>query len=178
MAVRPPVVVTSRAELIGNGGPRGWSRRDGFALPESPWRVDHLRWVCVGVVDDGPSAEAAVEAHARGAGLLVAVELPAAARVQFLDDLRRAAVSDPLALDAPVVVFDPNASAALLSSVQTALLDALAEGNTLAASARSLHLSTRTGHRRLAEARATLGVSTTAAAIARWVAERDHLCSE
>jgi len=52
-----------------------------------------------------------------------------------------------------------------LSEEMTALLRALANGATVAEAARRLHVSLRGAHRRLAAARAALGVSTTQQAV-------------
>jgi DNA-binding NarL/FixJ family response regulator len=60
-----------------------------------------------------------------------------------------------------------GASATLLDRESINLLEALALGQTLEAAARSLSISRRTADRRLAAARRRLGVTTTAAALAK-----------
>jgi DNA-binding CsgD family transcriptional regulator len=53
----------------------------------------------------------------------------------------------------------------VLTAEERDLLALLADGQTLGAAARSLHLSRRTADRRLAGARAKLGVASTAEAV-------------
>jgi hypothetical protein len=97
----------------------------------------------------------AVSAVAAGAGLVAdARALEPEDHVALCDDLRR--------LGALRVVDDgmtPGVEAA-------ALLDLLAAGRSLGASAAVLHLSRRSADRRLAEAREALGAATTAQAVA------------
>jgi DNA-binding CsgD family transcriptional regulator len=59
-----------------------------------------------------------------------------------------------------------------LDGVAAALLDALAAGRLVADAARDAHVSLRTAHRRLREAREALGATTTAEAVARWSSGR------
>jgi DNA-binding NarL/FixJ family response regulator len=65
-----------------------------------------------------------------------------------------------------------RAGAAGMDETAAALLDALAQGRLVAQAARDAHVSLRTAHRRLREARDTLGAATTAEAVARWAGGR------
>ncbi len=55
------------------------------------------------------------------------------------------------------------------------LLDALARGRPVAGAARQAHMSLRTAHRRLRQAREVLGASTTAEAVGRWAQRSEQL---
>jgi DNA-binding NarL/FixJ family response regulator len=61
-----------------------------------------------------------------------------------------------------------------LDDTAATLLDALARGRLVAQAARDAHVSLRTAHRRLSEAREALGAATTAEAVARWSSGRFH----
>ena len=76
---------------------------------------------------------------------------------RLCDDLRRLGVLEVLTADSPR---RPS-----LTRVQRELLEALAAGKTLGEAASEVGLPRRTADRRLADARAALGVDTTAAAI-------------
>lgn len=128
----------------------------GFGVDDSAWTVDHL--VCVGTVAGPESYAAAIDLTLRGADVVadVADELVDA----FLDELARAGVTP----------WEPTAAAP--DDGTRALLDELAGGASIAAAARRCHMSERSAHRRLADARTTWGVSTTAEVIATWSARR------
>jgi DNA-directed RNA polymerase specialized sigma24 family protein len=156
-----PLVVADRA-LLPSGAREGlaaagWRVEDGFALPAEPWDLTDRRWARAGVVADDDGLAAAVLAAARGVGVLAGCP----------DERRRARLVDDLGRIAPVEVLDlgPDPLAAL-DDDQRALLAALAEGASIAEAAGRLHLSTRTAERRLATARRSLGVRTTAEAVA------------
>jgi DNA-binding CsgD family transcriptional regulator len=68
----------------------------------------------------------------------------------------------------------PPGGAASLDATTIALLEALARGRLVSQAARDAHVSLRTAHRRLSEARVALGAATTAEAVARWAGGRDH----
>ncbi|WP_421118265.1 helix-turn-helix domain-containing protein [Aquihabitans daechungensis] len=145
--------------------PPGWQVHPGFDLPAEPWDVSASRLLCVGSVDDGEAAQAAITALTRGAGLAVRVTVRGAAHHRFLDDLHK--------LSAPVPYEPPGTrTTSELDPDQRDLLDALAAGATVTAAAAALHVSRRTANRRLAEARALLGVDSNTAAVRRWMAER------
>ena len=92
------------------------------------------------------------------------------------DGVVAAAVAGGVALDAgvldQVVAGRPDGPAAgvTLDPAGEALLSALAGGLPLTAAARVEHMSLRTAHRRLSDARDALGAATTAEAVARWCA--------
>lgn len=129
---------------------------EGFDLADDPWAVTGV--VCVGRVDDDASHAGALDAALRGADVVADVVPERAAA--FLDDVTRSGL----------VLW--TGSAAGDRPDWAPLLDALADGLAIAEAARRCHLSVRSAHRRLAEARAALGVPTTAAAVARWSARR------
>jgi DNA-binding NarL/FixJ family response regulator len=142
----------------------GWHTREGFALPEPGWDVTAARLVLFGRVADVDTAELALLAAARGAGV-VAIADPAS-------ETGRALLAD-LARIGPVST-DPDADdsdrrrrpgSPQLAPEQRALLDRLANGETIAAAAAAEFLSLRTANRRIAEAREALGVRTTREAV-------------
>lgn len=139
--------------------PPGWTTRSGFDLPAAPWDLGHRRWICVGTVSDRATAGDAVAAAARGVGLIVALDLDGESERRLLEDLDRVGV-----------VSDVGPTASGLTAPQAALLQALAQGQTLIAAAERFHVSRRTAHRWLADARQQLGVATTAEAVTRWLA--------
>jgi hypothetical protein len=134
----------------------GWRCDDGFDLPPQPWDLTDRRWVRTGAVDDEDAVAAAVLAAARGVGLVVGCP-DHDRRELLLDDLRRIGPVELVELGPdPLAVLDDD---------QRALLAALAAGTSVGAAADALHLSTRTAERRLAAARRSLGVRTTAEAV-------------
>lgn len=141
----------------------GWTTIDGFALPAVPWDLTSLRLICVGSVADAEAAGPAVAAVARGAGLAVSLGLTGNDRRRFLEDLERLGATPTTSTAHPRDGLEPH---------HTELLDLLVTGATLTAAATRLHLSRRTAHRRLAEARQRLGVDTTAEAVAAWLTRR------
>lgn len=149
-----------RVELV----PVGWTGRAGFDLPDVPWDLASRRWVCIGAVTDADAAQAATGALARGVGLVVAVDLHGDDRRRFAEDLARAGSATTPGPRTTLGLGDEHAS----------LLDALAGGLNVTAAAASVHLSRRTANRRLAEARARLGVTTTVEAVSCWTELRDH----
>jgi DNA-binding NarL/FixJ family response regulator len=144
----------------------GWHTRDGFALPESGWDVTAARLVLYGRVADVDTAELALLAAARGAGVVTIADTGSDIGRALLADLARigTVVTDPDT--------DPGGSAGpdatggpQLAPEQRALLERLANGETIAAAAQSEFLSLRTANRRIAEAREVLGVRTTREAV-------------
>lgn len=141
----------------------GWTGVDGFLLPRAPWDLAPQRLMCIGRVTDLEVARQAVAAAARGVGLAVSVELTGDDKRRFLEDLERLGASP---------AGKASTTADLLDADHGELLAALATGATLTAAAADLHLSRRTAHRRIAEARQRLGVNTTVEAVAAWLADR------
>lgn len=147
----------------------GWTTREGFALPENNWDVSGTRLVLFGRVVDADTAELAVLAAARGAGVVAIADSGSdVGRALYADLARVGPVSmDP---DAPVAgggdTDEPAAgSGPQLAPEQRALLERLAGGETIAAAAAAEFLSLRTANRRIAEAREVLGVRTTREAV-------------
>jgi hypothetical protein len=165
----------------------GWQTREGFALPESSWDVTSSRLVLFGRVPDVDTAELALLAAARGAGVIAIADVRAEVGRALLADLERIGPvsTDP---DAPVVVAGSGSGPGRGSSVapgpaagpegggdhgagtplapeQRALLERLAKGETIAAAAQAEFLSLRTANRRIAEARQALGVRSTREAV-------------
>ncbi len=126
----------------------GWTTREGFALPETSWDVSGARLVLFGRVADADTAELAVLAAARGAGVVAIADAGS--------DVGRALLAD-LARVGPVST-DPDAPIAGEAGEP-------AGGETIAAAAAAEFLSLRTANRRIAEAREVLGVRTTREAV-------------
>lgn len=112
--------------------------------------------LCVGRVRSAQDATEAVLAAVTGARLLVAAAAERDVVDQLLDDLRRLGE-----VDHRVGHSLPPA----LTQDQRVLLAHLLSGRTLGEAGRRLHLSRRTADRRLADARLSLGVNTTAEAL-------------
>lgn len=126
----------------------GWRVIDG-------WRTEP-DVVCAGVVDDAASAAEALLAAVGGAGLIIEARADRDLVDRLVDDLRRLG---------PVEHCTHEPGFAVLTAEERDLLALLADGLTLGAAARSLHVSRRTADRRLAGARARLGVESTAEAV-------------
>jgi DNA-binding NarL/FixJ family response regulator len=67
----------------------GWQTREGFALPESSWDVTSSRLVLFGRVSDLDTAELALLAAARGAGVIAIADVRAEVGRALLADLER-----------------------------------------------------------------------------------------
>ncbi|MEN3309152.1 MAG: hypothetical protein V7603_5354 [Micromonosporaceae bacterium] len=153
----------------------GWHTREGFALAESAWDVGAARLVLYGRVADLDTAELAVHAAARGAGVVAIVDPATDAGRALLSDLSRLGpvTRDP---DADVESQErgdgEGGVVALLLPEQRALLDRLANGETIAAAAAAEYLSLRTANRRIAQARDALGVRTTREAVLTYLRQR------
>jgi DNA-binding NarL/FixJ family response regulator len=140
----------------------GWIIRDGFALPEGSWDVSDARLLLHGHVTDPDSLHLAVLAAARGAGILAITDPTSGFGQALIDDLGRLGA----------VTQDSTPAAADLADEQRALLERLAAGHTIAAAAAAEFLSLRTANRRIAEARAQFGVSTTREAVLAYLRQR------
>lgn len=146
-----PAAVETVATLARLGGAtveRGW---DGGAFAGGGSASDR---VCVGTAAPGDEAAIVDLAH-RGTGLVLAFDADQAGPSAELGDAlwRMGDVEDWRG--APIAALDPD---------QLNILDAVAQGATVAHAAKELYLSYRTAHRLIAKARATLGVSSTAEA--------------
>ncbi len=153
MSPRPPAIVVRHPAPVPSA-PLGWTATTLDDLPREPFALGHLRLAVVGEVADPDDAAAFLLAAARGVAVVVGLRLTGAAAEQFLDDLAR--LTD---------LHQAPTELAELSVEHRQLLDALTEGLTLTAAAERLGLSRRTATRRLAEARALLGASTTVEAL-------------
>ncbi len=154
----------------------GWHTREGFALPDPSWDVTAQRLLLYGRVTDLDTAELAVHAAARGAGLVAITDANSDVGRALLADLTRLG---PVARDpdtepdrAPAAGSDEPGLPALLLPAQRALLARLAGGETIAAAAAAEFLSLRTANRRIAQAREVLGVRTTREAVLTYLRQR------
>ena len=132
----------------------GLSLHDGFRVP-----VGRRDVVCVGTVDGTESAARALLAALDGTGLVIDATADRMTIDRLVDDLRRLGPVDHR-VGAP----DPSPG---LDAEARAILGLLAEGHSLGEAAVILGLARRTADRRLAAARAALGVDRTTEAIAR-----------
>jgi len=160
---------------------RGWQVHRGFTPAEEPWDLAPVRLVAVGVVGDRDAAEAALLCAVRGAGLVVTLDQGRSWAPGFLHDLARleparavparatAARPGPDADGAGASATADGAGMSALTAEQCDLLDLLAAGHSIAEAARLRYLSLRTANRRVADARATLGVPTTREAVLAYV---------
>ncbi|MDG4831056.1 LuxR family transcriptional regulator [Solwaraspora sp. WMMD1047] len=148
----------------------GWLSREGFALAESGWDVSAARVVLFGRVADADTVRLAVLASVRGAGVVAITDVTEDHGRALVADLERlgAVQLDP---DAEPAV-DPVEAAGRLVPEQRALLERLANGETIAAAAAAEFLSLRTANRRIAQARAALGVGTTREAVLAYLRQR------
>ena len=145
----------------------GWHTREGFALLEQEWDVSNARLLLYGRVPDVDTAELALLAAARGAGVVAIVELTSETGRALRADLARigAVSTDAGESAADATDADDATGGPQLVPEQRALLERLANGETIAAAAQAEFLSLRTANRRIAEARDTLGVRTTREAV-------------
>lgn len=121
-------------------------------------------WAHHEVRDAGAAAEAVLAAVA-GRSLVIHATAEEHLLDRLIDDLRRLGT---------VERWDPDARPAPpLGEDERSILELLAAGRTLREAAGELHLSLRTADRRLARARASLGVDTTAEAIVAMRVGRD-----
>jgi len=114
------------------------------SLPDEPFSLCGVR--AHGVVRTERDRDAVLLALARGADVVIAIDLPATSQAALLDDIARIADVQ---------------RAGLLSTEERAVVDGLVEGRTLTEVARSLSMSRRTATRRLAAAKVALGATTT-----------------
>jgi hypothetical protein len=167
----PRYVVGNAAEATGalrRLARAGWHTREGFALPDPAWDVTAQRLVLYGRVGDEDTAELAVHAAARGAGVVVIADPDTLLGRTLLADLGRLG---PVTRDADAEVAAVNNGPILLPE-QRALLERLANGETIAAAAAAEYLSLRTANRRIAQARQVLGVRTTREAVLAFLRQR------
>jgi DNA-binding NarL/FixJ family response regulator len=113
-------------------------------LPDEPFSQQGVR--AYGVIRDESDRDAVLLALARGADVVMEIDLSAAGRAALLDDIARIA---------------DVREAGVLTPDERAVVDGLVEGRTLTEVARSLGMSRRTATRRLAAAKVAFGASTT-----------------
>ena len=146
----------------------GWHTREGFTVGHPDRDLAAARLVLYGRVPDPDTAQACIDAAARGAGIVAVTDPASDTGRALLDHLRRLG---PVATGGAEPSPDPMAA---LAPEQRALLDRLAAGDTIAAAAAADVLSLRTANRRIAEARTVLGVQTTREAVLLYLQHRDQ----
>lgn len=148
----------------------GWVTREGFTLPRTPWDVSAQRLVLYGRVPNADVAATAVHAASRGAGVVAIVDPTSAVGRTLTGDLER---YGPVYHHPDSPSDDPTSNPiARLVPEQRALLERLANGETIASAAAAEYLSLRTANRRIAQARAVLGVRTTREAVLAYLRQR------
>ncbi|MEV0397976.1 LuxR family transcriptional regulator [Polymorphospora rubra] len=145
----------------------GWLTREGFALAESTWDMSEAKVVLFGRVPDLETVRLAVLAAARGVGVVAIADTSTEVGRALVGDLGRLGP----------VFRDPEAepeddTAVVLIPEQRALLERLANGETIAAAAAAEFLSLRTANRRIAQAREVFGVRTTREAVLAFLRQR------
>jgi DNA-binding NarL/FixJ family response regulator len=134
--------------------------------------VAATRLVLFGRVPDEDTAALVVQAAARGAAIVAITDAGSPLGRALIDDLGRLGAvhlnpdADPDGSDE-----SPDVLAKLLPE-QRALLERLANGETIAAAAAAEFLSLRTANRRIAQARELLGVRTTREAVVAYLQHR------
>jgi hypothetical protein len=146
----------------------GWQTREGFALTEPTWDLTASRLVVFGRVVDLETAQLALHAAARGAGVVAIADGGSDIGRALLADLSRIG---PVVRDVDTET-EPADGTLPLTPEQRALLDRLANGETIAAAAAAEFLSLRTANRRIAQAREALGVRTTREAVLAYLRQR------
>jgi DNA-binding CsgD family transcriptional regulator/tetratricopeptide (TPR) repeat protein len=157
----PPLIVvdpTALDHVVEELRHRGYTIRAGFALPPHPWQLGRRRLALVGTAGGGEDAARAVAAAARGAAVAIGADIGAeAVLARLAEDLGRIGPVDwRLGAGDPLRSLDP---------VQRSALELLADGASVGETARTLGYAPRTVNRKLAAARAALGVETTAEAV-------------
>lgn len=142
----------------------GWSLRPGWVEPTGMPANRGGRAAYFGAIEGRRDAEAALLASLRGYGVVARVAT-VDSQATFIDDLRRVGPVDLRVADRP---------SALLDADQRMLLQLLADGQTMARAAGTLHLSLRSVQRRMRAARAVLGARSTAEAV--HIARDQRLC--
>ncbi|MEV0720910.1 LuxR family transcriptional regulator [Asanoa sp. NPDC050611] len=147
----------------------GWTTREGFALTEQAWDLTGNRLLLFGRVPDRETVRLVVLAAARGAGVVAITDTSGDIGRSLLADLTRLG---PVHRDAGADQGPAASTPGELVPEQRALLDRLANGETIAAAAAAEFLSLRTANRRIAQARETLGVRTTREAVLAYLRQR------
>lgn len=142
---------------------QGWRIREGFALPETTWDQHPHHLVLYGRVNDTDTAQLALLAAIRHAGVVIITDTTTPTGRALLADLTR--IGPVHTTPEPPT----NPSTTPLAPEQQALLRRLANGETIASAAAAEYLSLRTANRRIADARKTLGVRTTREAVLAYI---------
>jgi hypothetical protein len=166
----------------------GWHPRAGFGLPPTGSPVA-TRLVLYGRVPTLSLAAVAAAAAGRGVGIVAIADVaspPGRMLLATLENLGPVYQSfDPVSSheiyqphrqfgmngNGPVLTDEARVIAGLLPE-QRALLGRLANGETIATAAAAEYLSLRTANRRIAQARASLGVRTTREAVLVFIQQR------
>ncbi|MEO3747291.1 LuxR family transcriptional regulator [Plantactinospora sp. B5E13] len=150
----------------------GWQTREGFAVTEAGWDLAAARLVLFGRVPDPETVRLAVLAAARGAGVVAIVDPAGDLGRALVDDLGRIGPVHQDPDREPETAPDTESALDRLVPEQRALLERLADGETIAAAAAAEFLSLRTANRRIAQARQALGVRTTREAVLAYLRQR------
>jgi DNA-binding CsgD family transcriptional regulator len=170
---RPRYVVATSADattVLHRLARAGWTVREGFVPAEAVGDLTDARLVLYGAVPDFPTVQQAVLAAARGAGIVAICDPAGDPGRALVADLRRLGPvhhdprADPTA--------PPRNTVTDLIPEQRALLDRLANGETIASAAAAEFLSLRTANRRIAQARQVLGARTTREAVLAYLRQR------
>jgi DNA-binding CsgD family transcriptional regulator len=161
---RPLIVIEGPPEMveraIGDLVRQGWRVRDGFHPPGAAGRESPAgREIRVGLVRSAEDAAAAMLAVLDGAGVIIHASAPPEVQDRLIGDLRHIGPVDHRR--------DQGQSEPALEDDARQILAILAQGRTLGEAAAAVGLSRRTADRRLAQARAALGVERTVEAVAR-----------
>jgi hypothetical protein len=149
----------------------GWQAREGFALAEPGWDMTAAKLVLYGRVPDLETVRLAVLAAARGAGVVAIADAAGDVGRALLGDLGRIGPVHRDPDPPPEDGAGPDGVGQLVPE-QRALLERLANGETIAAAAAAEFLSLRTANRRIAQARDALGVRTTREAVLAYLRQR------
>jgi DNA-binding NarL/FixJ family response regulator len=160
----------------------GWHPRPGFTVP--PTVGAGARIVCYGRIPTQSAAQAAASAAIRGAGVVAIADVasqPGRSLISALEShgpVLQSADAIPesvMVSSAGSMTVDGSAAPPGVASLlpeQRALLGRLANGETIATAAAAEYLSLRTANRRIAQARASLGVRTTREAVLVFLHQR------
>jgi DNA-binding NarL/FixJ family response regulator len=149
----------------------GWITREGFVLTDPAFDMSAARLVLFGRVTDRETARQAIQAAARGTGVVVITDAAGETGRALVDDLARIG---PVHRDPESEAERPGSNDAMTRLIpeQRALLERLANGETIAAAAAAEFLSLRTANRRIAQAREVFGVRTTREAVLAYLRQR------
>jgi hypothetical protein len=159
---------TAATRLLRHLRHAGWTVEEGFAPTATP--AHGARIVRHGPVPDPRTADLVVRAAAAGAAVIALTDPTGPVGRSLVAGLRQLGpvVTGPAVGTGAA----PTGQGTRLLPEQRALLDRLAEGETIAAAAAAEFLSLRTANRRIAAARQLLGVRTTREAVLVYLRQR------